>query len=692
MDIEKDDFLTKIKPVFHNQANNLNCSYYTQVICNALRKILKECMAVNPDNMQRDQFLALLPLVTATKCCELPGTMSVFALARERAGAFKFFYDMLSGWLLSGRRLNVQLIYSADFCLPNLGKEVYTLCEIMIQVKDQAELDQILGRLPGMEVELQMGLASSQYARRILEIKGFSADEKTALIQEHIAYLIDRMPKDFDQDVLTEMQHVLLMCRKEFKAARECRHLSRIIAIHYLFRKGLRDSIKGDSEKRYVSLKLFKARLKQGDGQKSVLAVLVGVNFFRDKEVFDKIHLLKAIQSYIPTAVPIENSFFANRRGSESICTLYLELEKSDRKEFTAAEIKRLRQELPAGLKDRIRHLLNPVFMPRNEEEIMRNILSLSSQIKYLRDIPQVFISFDEQTHAHVFFTIILVRVAKPQNLSIQEMFKASDTCLEYIHDRCQHAGSLRQKHKKEATVFRVKLAKDQFLRADHTIDINKARQTVVSELYHIIGDIRDFNGGMMSKQNEVLSELKNLLQKEVKYSDLLLENFFYSLTPVIMRNVLEPEALKTLFLMLLDAIESRFFERESYALKIVTDPQFVFAMIKAEERSVKEEIGKALSKLHLHSSQLANAYVSIYDIIYLGYIYRSDDPAKQRQFAQVVTQSLAAWQSKRSAVTPPPHVLLSPEIGRKREQKDDSDGQFHRSEVIEFIGNIEQA
>ena len=119
--------------------------------------------------------------------------------------------------------------------------------------------------------------------------------------------------------------------------------------------------------------------------------------------MFDKTHLLKAIQNYIPSAQAVENSFFANRRGSEHICTLYLELEKINGDEFTGNEIRMLRQELPNDLKDRIEHLMHPVFMTRNEEEIIRNILSLSNQIKFLRDIPQVFISFDEQTHADFF-------------------------------------------------------------------------------------------------------------------------------------------------------------------------------------------------------------------------------------------------------------------------------------------------
>lgn len=655
------DFLSTIKPVFVGQKTALNHALYNDVIRSALDKILFERLAVS-ENLNgfnlpvcseglRDFCLSHLPLVAATKCHDLPGTMSFFALTLERPNVFKFFFEMINGWLLPGRRLNVVLIYSADFRLPELGDDIYALCEVMIRIENKRELDQILANLPAIETEIQMGLASVHYARRILEIKGFSTDEKTAIIQEHIAYLIDHLPTAFDQDVLTEMQHVLLICRDEFKAARECRHLSRIIGVHYLFRKQLLEALKHAPEKRHLSLKLFRARLKQDEGSKVVVGVLVGVNFFKDKEVFDKTHLIKAIQSYIPSARPIENSFFANRRGSEPICTLYVEIEKNNGEAFTSKEIKLLRDQLPTDLKERIKHLLHPVFMPRNEEEIIRNILSLSSQIKYLRDIPQVFITFDEQTHSHVFFTIALVRVLKPESLSIQEMFKRSGSFLDYIHDRCQAVGNLRRKYKKEATVFRIKLSKEQFLRADHTIDINKARQTVVSELSNIIGDIRDFNGGMISKQNEVLSDLKKILQDDFKYNELLLENFFYSLTPVIMRNVLEIEALRTLFCMLLDSIDEEFFTGENYSLKVFIDKQFVFVMIKADDRSVKEELSKGLVKLQLHSSQLANSYVSIADEVYLGYIYRSDDLQRQQQFSHAIEQALVFWESKKHPV-----------------------------------------
>jgi hypothetical protein len=651
------DLLFNIEPLFVGPGESLHQECYTKIVRGSLDMILAERTDIkqnfegveDPVNAAelRDAYLSHLPLVTATKCLELPGTMSFFALTLERSNAFKFFYEMINSWLIPGRRLNVILTHSVDFRLPALGDEVYILCEMMVRVENERQLEQILDNLPAIETEIEMGLASSYYAKRILEIKGFSADEKTAAIQEDIAYLIDHFPNDFDQDALTEMQHVLLICREEFKAVRECRHLSRIIGIHYFFRRRLLEAVKNAPEKRHLSLKLFRARLKLEEGHKNVIGVLVGVNFFKDREIFDKVHLITAIQSYIPTARPIENSFFANRHGSESVCTFYIEMEKNDNEAFTAKEIKLLREQLPNDLKVRIKHFLQPVFMPQNEEEVIRNILSLSSQIKYIRDIPQVFITFDEQTHSHLFFTIALVRILKIDSLPIQEMFKKSGTFLAYIHDRCQAVGSLRRKHKKEATVFRTKLTKDAFIRADHTIDINKARQAVVSELFKIIGDIRDYNGGMISKQNEVLDDLKMHLKDTIRYNELLLEDFFYSLTPVIMRNVLEIEPLGTLYLMLLNAVED-FNQERNYSLKISSDHQFVFVMIKADDRALKEDITKAIGKLQLHSSQLASAFVTVYEEIYLGYIYRTDDPEKRQKFSLAIQQALTNWNLKK--------------------------------------------
>src|SRR5262249_49375099 len=142
-----------------------------------------------------------------------------------------------------------------------------------------------------------------------------------------------------------------------------------------------------------------------------------------------------------------------------------------------------------------------------------RNILALSKQIRYLRDIPQVIISFEEQTDRNLIFRIIYVRLLleekKPLGLNDNSTF------LRFMPERTKVVGYLRKKYEKEATVFRVKFAKDSFLRGDHSIDLYKARQALVNELNRLFGEFRDFNGGMIAKQNELLTEVKTYLAKD---------------------------------------------------------------------------------------------------------------------------------------------------------------------------------
>lgn len=648
---------TDFEKASDNPANNV---LYREIVKNILLKILPVnffSFDQSDDKARINQYEylnMLLPFTTNTPFVKAPSNTSFYILSKYRANSFKFYFEMISRWLVPGKRLNVLMIYAVDFRFPELSNDTYTVCEVMLHIESKAEMEEIMRNLPIIETEVRLGIESSFYARRILEVKGLASDEKTAMIQEHIANLVRRMPKIFDLNIFSEMQHVLVLCRDEFKACRDSIHLSRVISAKYLFRKALRKAVKEFPEKRHLKIKLFRVSIHTGiRTKKMVLGIAVGVNFLRDKEIFEEAHVLKAVQNYIPDTQIVENSGVMNKRGNENICTLYVEIEKSTGENFTNEDIRILRSELPADLEGRIEHLMHPIFMPRNEEEIMRNILSLSNQIRYLRDIPQVFISFDEQSPHDLFFTVILVRVIKSPYLPIAELFNRSETFLEYIHDRCKAVGYIRKKYKKEATVFRVKVLKDEFLRRDHSIDLYKARQTVVRELTRIVGEFRDFNGGMISKQNELLSAVRVLLAGEVRYNELLLENFFYSLTPVIMRTLLEPEVLKKLFVMLIESISEGFFKDESYSLKIRSEPDAVYVLIAAENQRLEEEICRMINELYSNSASIASASVSVYDIPYLGYIYRTDNPAKQRQFCEVIQALFKAAAEKKTTTKP---------------------------------------
>ncbi len=461
---------TIITPLFElPEEDQITHQHYRDVILHTLKKILpKECFErkaseEETSHYQKKVLGQIIPLIVSSGKQDFPGTLSFFALSKSRSNSFKFFFEMISRWLMPGRRLNVVLVYATDFCLAHFSEEIYTICEVMIRVNDQAEYLEIQRNFPIIQAEIVLGIQSSLYAQRILEIKGLTADDKTALIQEFIVLLSKRFPQYYGHDIFTEMQHVLVTCHDDFKAARRVRHLSRMIIIQYLFKKDLRSALKKNPRRRYLYLKIFRAFIYTDRVSKPILGILVGFNFLREQENFSEKNFIKAIQHYLPCAHIIKGSPFIHKLNSENICLAYVEIEKEDGSHFTSAEVRRLRRDLPTNLKNRIEHREHTIFMPRNEEEVMRNILVLMNQIKYVRDIPQVFISFDEQVYANLYFTVILARLLKSDSPSIADLFKNSNSMAEYLHDRTKVMGHVRKKYAKEATVFRLKLPKKTF-------------------------------------------------------------------------------------------------------------------------------------------------------------------------------------------------------------------------------------
>lgn len=638
-----DGCLPNIATFFDSSHDEDSARVYRQLVRNTLKRVFFSHLmeAGDAPRLICDIMKNQLPLFKFSALRGVPNNISFYVLCKLRPSAFKFFFELITRWLVPGKRLEALLFCASEFSVPDIGEDHFTLCEVMIHITDDEDLQAIRRNLPTIETEIKLGMQSAYYARRILESKGISSGEKTAILQAYMAYLIKRLPNVLDQGIFTEMQHLLVITTDEFKKNRESRHLSRIIASHYLFRKQLNQALRTQPEKRHLFLKVFKASLKKHPNDNPILGIIVGLNFLKDKEVFDERHLLKAVQNILPEVHLVEGSCYESKQGNDDLCLLYLEVEKEEHEPFLSSEINKLRRDLSNELRERIEHLMHPIFMPRNDEEIMRNILSLADQLKFMQDTPQVFITFDEQTHAHLFFTIILVRVLKKSSHSIHEHFRMKDTFLEYIHDFCKTVGFLRKKYPKEATVFRVRLPKEMFLRPDHSIDLYKARQVVVSELSRLVGDVRDYNGGMITKQNEQLAQLRVLLAEADVKNEFLIENFFYSLSPAVMRSVHDPHVLKNFFLLIYDLIESGFEMLDEHYIKIQRDLEIVYTIICVEDATVKPMLDQAIQKLNIASTELASITLKAHDAICIGYLYYSSDPYKQEYFCQTLQQAL---------------------------------------------------
>jgi len=620
-----------------SEGDEFSCRSYRGLIEHNLKKILPAEFFENQEapelnRQHREQiFKQIIPLITYSEPKQFPCKISFFALSRFRRSSFKFFFEMISRWLTPGKRLNVALVYASDFRINDLSSNVFTFYEIVVHIEKESEYEEMMRNFPLIQEEITLGIHSDFYAQRLLEIRGLSADDKTAIIQNFMAYLLKRFPQIYDIGLFSEMQHVLVTYRDEFKEARQARHLSRMISIQYLFRNKLREGIKKKSHKRHLLLKIFKTFVKTDAEPKRVLSILIGITFLKEQESFEQRYLFKAIQAYVPSAQFIDNSYYVHKHGSENICLAYIEVEKKDGSDFTVAEIRKLRRELPANLKNRVEHQLHPIFMPRNEEEIMRNMMILTNQIRYLRDIPQIFVSFDGQAKNYLSFTIILARVLKQDSLPLSTLLKQTNSLTESIHERTKVMGYVRKKYPKEASVFHLNVPKEDFIRSDHSIDLYKARQKVVREITRTFGEVRDYNGGMISKEQELLVEIKCHLDEALnEYDELLMENFFYSLSPVA-RALIDPQAFKKLFVMLLNGNET--YKHETFYLNFEKDLHYHYALIISENPVIKEMIIHALHSQKIPQTELILAHLKVYGNNCIGCICTTKNPHLSEDF-----------------------------------------------------------
>lgn len=637
LNCEMNCHLPEVIVVTKDHEEECEIPFYKEII----NKILRRTTSVN--FFKQKDWQSKFPIFNCI-CPAIPGNITFYIVSKYQKQLFECLIELISNSLIQGRRFNLSRIFSAEFRLEIDSSLTYLACEIVIPIDSQQDLDYIRNNLVVIESEISKAInALFNSKKKLFNIQ--ETDAKTTLIQKNIIYLLERKPRLFDLNLMNEMRHILVICPNNFKAQRSSTHLTRIICIQYFFRKLLVKNCLA-TNKRHIYLKIFRSKIQ--DRKNSVLGIIVGFNFLREKEVFEKKHLIRAIKNHIPNVVMVENSFFEDRRSSERFCTLYLEIEKDSKEKFHSEEIINLRKTLQADLIDGIEQLVHSIFMPRNEEEILRNIVTLSAEIKTLRDLPQVMINFEEQTYSKLCFNIIVVRIFKPCDESIQLLFQKHETALEYVHVRSKTIAQMRNKYVKESNVFTVKLNKEKFIRRDHSIDLNKARQIVVLELLKVIGEFRDFCGGMISKQNELLTEVKSLMQGKIKLNELIFDNFFFSIKPIVMRTVLEPKALKILFLMLEEMLKKPLPNDRYYLTHSISDASSAIMFIKSEYPVNIDEITHALEVLKAQTSELAHAYVQIHDQNYYGFIFRSFDPMRKEQFHSIIYQTICCSYSNK--------------------------------------------
>jgi len=592
-------------------------------------------------------------------------------------GVDRYISDTFSHWLVPSKHLDSDGTLSIHFKFKLQPEKRYYFHQECFRFSHPSDLSASLSNIPHLIEEIRLNILAVYHARYISSMKSLTPEQRNSIIQENlfslvsphlksdrtvydqmhqfllkltedekveqvkktIANLVNSRPQYFDRDVFYEMTAFTSHFSNYFATIRDPRHISRVIAFHYLFKKSMLLAIKNAPNERHLTFKLMKAHLTGSD---PVVAILTGMNLLRETERFDKKHLMGAIQSCLPQAVAVGDSFIVDRR-EEKIRIFYLEIQKPNQQPFSLSEIRLLQQALPTLLKRQVENVVHPIFMPRNEEEVLRNIVLLSKQIKFLRDLPHLTIHYEKQTDSEISFLIVLVRLLRENDLPFKELLKNTESGLRIAVDEVRSAGSLKRRYPKEAVIFRVILDKSSFFRKDYSLDLKRARQKVGAELRQLLGEFRDYNGGMIHKQDEALEQLRKTIGPSAADHEILLENFFYSLRPGIMQTVHSSETIKILYNLLLETLSEDLIFK-GFSLKAASEGKYFFAMIAAAAPTFRDEIQTSVAKLKIASYDLTSTFLHVQEFATIGYIFRTDEIEKRSQFQQTLLEAMLKW------------------------------------------------
>lgn len=688
-------FLSKIKTNFPIPSGHEKIYYcYVHSIENLIEKIAMPIFYDNQPIIEPclddldiyfNRFHEKVPFIDYTSFDKDNPSISITLICstNHTHGVGRFMCDFYSRWLIPGKQIPIVNTRSLAFQFELYPKHSYYLSEIILHVQDPQDISLIKASLPSLSNELRINISAVQHTRHVISIKSLSLDQKKLLIQENIISLLDRSAKEiepslweymnqlttkclaedkvtqikdqiaplldlkptaFDRDIYSEMHQFMSHLKDSYTISHDIKHLNRLISYNYIFRKIVKNAVTTDPNKRHISAKVLRATLRLDHADYPILGILICMNFLNDHEIFEEKHLLNAVQSILPSSHIIPNSSMVDRRGLKRVRSVYLEVKKTDHTAYTSKEIKDLKKKLTIEVGNRIEGLIHPVFVHRNEEEIMKNILDLSKQLKYIHDLPQVIVNFHKQTSFEISFIIILLKLRKAKETPLKELFNQSLTILKLYNHDVKEVGFVRKRYPKEAHVLEVRLDKKQFLRKDFSLDLYKARLCVISEITRLMGDVRDYNGGMIAKQYETLSALKALLLEEGVHNDFLLENFFYSLTPNYMQSILSPVLLKKFFFLLLSVLEHEFHKDTFFVNTSIHDDYYIL-MLGAVKPSFKELINDVIDNLLTSAHEISYSWVNIYDITCVGFLLRYDKAEEHEHFHHTILTTMQKWE-----------------------------------------------
>lgn len=464
-------------------------------------------------------------------------------------------------------------------------------------------------------------------------------------IYEKIQKWNQRFPFSSDKSIFNDLILLFLLTSKQYLDQRDAHHLFRLVLSMSLMQKKILRMATISSHSRHLQIRWFSTDLSFPFCSKRVYGLLIGFNVTNRYEIFDEENILLALQKYLPELRLVKDSFYTHASSQKNVKIFYLELEKQNGQSLSFEELSFLKMNIEEKVQKCIQTLSPDIFMRQTQEEIYKNIIVLSKEISCLQDLPQVYISFETQTDKEIVFKIILVQISPFHTFSLKDCFL---DCKFVLH-RHLTVRTL-EEHPIEAFTFSLYLPRGSaFLRSDGSLNFYIARQKVVDLLNSAIGEFRDYNGGIIIKQQEQLYALKKKCHEEgLSGLSELLENFFYELSPLENQIVFPIEKLYALFQFFI-AHRKEIIPNDTHLISRTSPYEgSLLMMVQANDRSLLDVITLSLQENPFGTNEIAYNFINLPQGLYFNCLIISPDSPKMKAFLSSLQNSLDQWVLKK--------------------------------------------
>ncbi len=396
---------------------------------------------------------------------------------------------------------------------------------------------------------------------------------------------VDRFIRFTDESITYDLVLFYSLAKKKYLDHREPHHLSRLVLSIYNIRKKLQSTSALFSSSRHLFVRWLPTKLIFPFSSRPVMGCLIGFNMMDRCELFDEENILVSLQKHFPNLQFVKESYYSHTSQNENIRICYFEIEKKDGIPFTHAERRFITDNFKEKVKNSIQKLIPSMFIKLNQEEVYKNILILSQEITSINDLPQVNITLDQHSGKEIVFHVTLVQISPLHRFSFKERIVGCPVILDRIIPVRHLEG-----HQVEASLFRLLLPyESSLIRSDGSLDFYAARQKVSQILLGAIGEFRDYNGGLLIKQQELLFSFKQNLSLEATRDPELIETFFHALVPLEKQALLDPAILSTLFTHFLKHRAEKI--TNGFSFKIYRDALRIFILVRCNDQSITEVI-----------------------------------------------------------------------------------------------------